>query len=92
LVLNGVLAAVPLAFILPALCYLKLDPGRMLTWNKLPAFLLVIFGFLVATIGTMLAVMRVIDGIKCSHGKELDYCFSNVDESLLNLMNKTKQI
>lgn len=86
------MAAVPLAFILPALCYLKLDPGRMVTWNKLPAFLLALFGFCVAVIGTILAVVRVIDGVKCSHGKEMEYCFSNNghNDSLLNFMNKTR--
>ncbi len=86
------MAAVPLAFILPALCYLKLDPGRVITWNKLPAFILALFGFCVAIIGTMLAVVRVLDGVKCSHGKEMEYCFNNHghNDSLLNLMNKTK--
>ncbi|XP_054156756.1 putative sodium-coupled neutral amino acid transporter 11 [Oppia nitens] len=72
--LNGVLAAVPLAFILPALCYLKLDPGPNLEWQKFPAFLMVLFGFAVAIVGTFLAVVRVIDGVQCSHGRELDYC------------------
>ncbi len=82
----------PLAFILPALCYLKLDPGRMITWNKLPAFLLALFGFCVAIIGTMLAIVRVLDGVKCSHGKEMEYCFNNNghNDNLLNFMNKTK--
>jgi len=66
----------------------------MITWNKLPAFLLAIFGFAVAIIGTMLAIIRVIDGVKCSHGKEMDYCLSNniQNDHLLDYVNKTKNL
>ncbi|CAG2106277.1 unnamed protein product [Medioppia subpectinata] len=94
--LNGVLAAVPLAFILPALCYLKLESGRLLEWRKAPAFLLAVFGFAVAIIGTFLAMVRVIDGVTCSHGKEMDYCLAphiqnKTTSILLSLMNTTTQ-
>lgn len=35
--LNGILAAVPLAYVLPALCYLRLEEGPLLSKKKLPA-------------------------------------------------------
>lgn len=74
LTLNGVLAAVPLAYILPAVTYLKLDPGRLFTVEKLPAFLLAGVGVIVAVSGTFLAVVDVVRGISCSHGREHSYC------------------
>lgn len=83
----------PLAFVLPALCYLKLDPGKLLTWNKLPAFLLVIFGLMVAIIGTIITTINVIDGVRCSHGMEMDYCFSSKSDILnFNYNNNTNKL
>lgn len=74
LTLNGVLAAVPLAYILPAVTYLKLDPGRLFVAEKVPAFLLAGVGVVVAVCGTFLSMMDVMSGISCSHGKEHSYC------------------
>lgn len=72
--LNGVLAAVPLAYILPAVTYLKLEEGSMLTKEKAPAFLLALFGIVAATCGTIFAIINVLDGVSCSHGTEMPYC------------------
>ncbi|RWS27531.1 amino acid transporter-like protein, partial [Leptotrombidium deliense] len=70
----GILAAVPLAYILPAATYLKLDHGRLLTWQNVPPFLLVLFGVVVALCGTVFAVFNVMSGVSCSHGVEMPYC------------------
>ena len=72
--LNGVLAAVPLAYIIPAVTYLKLDPGRLWTMEKVPAFVLAATGFIVAVCGTVLSILDVLNGISCSHGVEMPYC------------------
>jgi len=72
--LNGVLAAVPLAYIIPAVTYLKLDPGRLWTMEKLPAFLLAGLGLIVAVSGTLLSIIDVLNGVSCSHGIEMPYC------------------
>jgi len=64
--LNGILAAVPLAFILPPLCYLKLQPGPVLAWGHLPALAMAAFGVLVAVCGLGLMVQQGVP--VCSHG------------------------
>ena len=83
---QGVLAAVPLAYILPAVTYLKLDPGRLLTWEKCPAFLLALFGIVAAGCGAIFAILNVLDGITCSHGSEMPYCS---DAAIYKFMNHT---
>jgi sodium-coupled neutral amino acid transporter 11 len=84
--LNGVLAAVPLAYIIPAVTYLKLDPGRLWTPEKIPAFLLAATGLLVAICGTILTLVDVLNGISCSHGVEMPYCR---DADSYGFLNKT---
>ena len=88
LTLNGVLAAVPLAYILPAVTYLKLDPGRLLTAEKVPAFLLAGVGVVVAVCGTFLSMIDVMNGISCSHGREHSYCTPLSSHDQLDLMTK----
>ena len=56
---KGILAAVPLAFILPPLCYLKLQPHPVLAWRQLPALAMAAFGVLVAVCGVGLLVQQV---------------------------------
>lgn len=74
--LNGVLAAVPLAYVLPAATFLKLHPGRLWTWEKAPAFALAFAGISAAICGTFLSVMDVLNGYSCSHGVEMPYCLT----------------
>lgn len=99
---QGVATALPLAFILPSACYMKLETGRLTSKKKIYALLLAIFGSSVALIGTMKVLANVFFGhtsSNCSHGHELDYCFLNTTKfphanSLANvmspLMNSTK--
>lgn len=79
--LNGVATALPLAFILPSFCYIKLETGRITSKKKIYALLLAIFGCSVALIGTLKVLANVFYGhgtsTNCSHGNELDYCHSN---------------
>lgn len=80
--LNGVAAAVPLAFILPAICYIKLEPSPLLSWKKFPAILTAIFGIVVTTVGLILTFVNPSD-YSCSHGQEMEYCFQNNSKSIL---------
>ncbi|GFQ77631.1 putative sodium-coupled neutral amino acid transporter 11 [Trichonephila clavata] len=75
--LNGVLAAVPLAYILPAAAYIRVTGGPYFTFEKAPAILLATSGFLIAMIGTVKSVLDMIQGVKCSHGAEMNYCIQN---------------
>ena len=58
-VLQGVLAAVPLAFILPPLCYLKLQSKPWLSWSQAPSLAMAAFGILVAVCGLGLLIQQV---------------------------------
>ncbi|XP_060533519.1 putative sodium-coupled neutral amino acid transporter 11 isoform X2 [Cylas formicarius] len=72
--LNGVLAAVPLAYVLPALCYLRLEEGFVLNRNKLPALGVAIFGTTVAALGVIFLFLDIDKVNECSHDSEMPYC------------------
>lgn len=75
--LNGILAAVPLAYILPALCYLKLEKGSIFSLDKLPALGLLIAGILAAISGLLLVIFSNQSTESCVHGKIMPYCLSS---------------
>ncbi|XP_059488031.1 putative sodium-coupled neutral amino acid transporter 11 isoform X2 [Neocloeon triangulifer] len=72
--LNGILAAVPLAYLLPALCYCKLEVGPLFSRRKLPALLTALFGAGVAIMGTVLLILNFETASECSHGVSMSYC------------------
>lgn len=72
--LQGVLAAVPLAYVLPALCYLQLEEGHAFSPKKLPALGVVLFGLTVAVLGVLFLIMDFDQVDTCSHGKVMPYC------------------
>ncbi|PSN36021.1 putative sodium-coupled neutral amino acid transporter 11 [Blattella germanica] len=74
--LNGVLAAVPLAYILPAVSYLKLEEGSIFTKKKFPAMCLALFGIIIAILGVVLLILNSKKDT-CSHGSEPLYCSIN---------------
>lgn len=76
--LNGILAAVPLAYVLPGLCYLKLEEGPILSPKKLPALGLMSAGVFVAVSGFLLLIVNSDTSSSCLHGRGMPYC---VDES-----------
>ncbi|KAG8227749.1 hypothetical protein J437_LFUL007539 [Ladona fulva] len=75
--LNGVLAAVPLAYILPALTYCKLEEGPLLGSQKLPALATAIFGLSVAILGLISIVLDFNHASQCSHGVDMPYCIKD---------------
>ncbi|XP_044763289.1 putative sodium-coupled neutral amino acid transporter 11 [Coccinella septempunctata] len=72
--LNGVLAAVPLAYVLPALSYLRLSEGSSLSREKIPALGVVIFGVSIALFGVLFLFMDYDKFNVCSHGAIMEYC------------------
>ncbi|XP_029967080.1 putative sodium-coupled neutral amino acid transporter 11 [Salarias fasciatus] len=69
--LNGVLSAIPLIFIIPSACFLKLSPGRWFRGeNLIPSFLIMLGLFVMITGLTMTGLYRQ----DCSHGVEMFYC------------------
>ncbi|KAK5638683.1 hypothetical protein RI129_012978 [Pyrocoelia pectoralis] len=75
--LNGILAATPLAYVLPALCYLKLEEGYIFSRKKLPAVGLALFGLLVTILGVFFICADFNEVDTCSHGKIMSYCMEN---------------
>jgi len=74
-VVQGVINAAPLAYILPALCVLKLQQERIAQWRNLPCILTALFGVSVSVIGLALAVVEIASGLPdCSHGRDPPYC------------------
>ncbi|XP_058792720.1 putative sodium-coupled neutral amino acid transporter 11 [Phymastichus coffea] len=72
--LNGILAAVPLAYVLPALCYLKLEEGPLLCHRKLPALGLLLAGLFAAVSGFLLIAFGDSASASCVHGGVMSYC------------------
>ncbi|XP_014831529.1 PREDICTED: putative sodium-coupled neutral amino acid transporter 11 [Poecilia mexicana] len=69
--LNGALSAIPLIFIIPSACYLKLCPGHWFHGEKLISITLIIIGLFVMITGLILTSVFPQD---CSHGVEMFYC------------------
>ncbi|XP_014285965.1 putative sodium-coupled neutral amino acid transporter 11 [Halyomorpha halys] len=77
--LNGVLSAVPLAFVLPAVSYLKLEQGSVFSLRKLPALGLAIFGISVAVIGLLMIITTFSTVDRCTHGHDMPYCYNRTE-------------
>lgn len=70
--LKGLLAAIPLSYILPGLIFIQLDPHSLFSREKLPAVGLVVFGVVVTICGS--AVLFPNLGSDCSTGIVMGYC------------------
>ncbi|KAJ3653789.1 hypothetical protein Zmor_013023 [Zophobas morio] len=79
--LNGVLAAVPLAYVLPALSYLQLEEGHVLSSRKLPALCVVLLGLTVAILGAVFLIVDFQEVDTCYHGI-MEYCPNATDSSV----------
>ncbi len=62
----------PLAYILPALCFIRLDPSPVL--RKLPAIATALFGSLVSLTGLIILIVNGPATEHCSHGQQMAYC------------------
>lgn len=81
--LNGVMAAAPLAFIIPPLCVMKLRQEPIFSKDNIIPIFISTFGTLVAVIGFIMAILNFSEGNQCSHGKDIEYCV-NKDLLLTN--------
>lgn len=73
---QGVLAAIPLAYILPAFCYMRLDPEPLKSKGKLPSLLMAAFGIVITICGIVMIFVNWSSNTSCSHGVEMSYCHS----------------
>ncbi|KAL3270436.1 hypothetical protein HHI36_020991 [Cryptolaemus montrouzieri] len=88
--LNGVLAAVPLAYVLPALSYLRLSEGSAFNREKIPALGVVIFGVSIAFFGVLFLFLDFDKFNVCSHGAVMSYCLpQNTTSNFTNKISET---
>ncbi|XP_038645645.1 putative sodium-coupled neutral amino acid transporter 11 isoform X3 [Scyliorhinus canicula] len=85
--LNGVVAAIPLVFIIPTACYLKLSEESWYHWDSIQSFMILITGILVMIVGFVMVIMFP-QG--CSHGKEMFYCMPS-NSSIYNLTGSVNE-
>ena len=78
--------AAPLAYIIPALCVMKLQNERMISVNNIPYLATAAFGATVSVVGLIMVVVQVVQGLHCSHGQELPYC-ANKHKTMASLTN-----
>jgi sodium-coupled neutral amino acid transporter 11 len=74
--LNGLLVASSLAYILPALCYLKLKSNTShYSFDNICPYILLIIGILLTLSGFILPLRHALqEGYYCQHGIEPRYC------------------
>ncbi|CAF1145485.1 unnamed protein product [Adineta steineri] len=74
--LNGLLVASSLAYILPALCYLKLKPhSSQFSLDNIAPYIILIIGILLTISGFVLPLRHALqEGYYCQHGIEPRYC------------------
>uniref|UniRef100_A0A1I8GZ16 Putative sodium-coupled neutral amino acid transporter 11 n=2 Tax=Macrostomum lignano TaxID=282301 RepID=A0A1I8GZ16_9PLAT len=75
--INGVLTAAPLAYILPPLCVMRLQNEPFFRMPNLPMLATAAFGIVVAVSGLIVVAMELAEGVRCSEGSEMPYCWGN---------------
>lgn len=80
------MAAIPLAYILPGLAYIQMEPHSLYSREKLPAVGLVLFGTIVTIAGAAVLIPGL--GGDCKSQIDLGYCKIYDDESVVNCTTK----
>ncbi|XP_064614204.1 putative sodium-coupled neutral amino acid transporter 11 [Liolophura sinensis] len=75
---NGVLVASPLAFVIPSILVIKLRGEPYFSWRNVVPTLVFLFGVFVSVVGTVMAIMNVVQSNTCNHGAEPVYCYPEV--------------
>ncbi|CAL4063760.1 unnamed protein product, partial [Meganyctiphanes norvegica] len=84
--LNGIMCAIPLAYILPPLCFIRLEEGPMFGPNKLVAWGVVAFGSTSFLVGLISLFSNWSTVSECSHGVQMAYCFQDVNGTDVQLL------
>lgn len=74
--LNGVVCAVPLVFILPAACYVRLAEGHWYAKHKIPSIFICGLGVLITLIGIITLFVDK-NLTKCTESEALPYCLND---------------
>lgn len=78
--IKGLLAAIPLAYILPGLAYIQMEPHSLTSREKLPAVGLVVFGTIVTVAGAAVLLPGILGD--CKSNTDFGYCKSYDDLSV----------
>lgn len=85
--IQGILCAIPLIFIIPSACFLKLSTGRWFQGENLIPSILILIGLFVMITGLIMSGLYPQD---CSHGVEMFYCAdANVSGTVPPVWNTT---
>ncbi|GAB0089946.1 putative sodium-coupled neutral amino acid transporter 11 [Sergentomyia squamirostris] len=76
--LNGLLAAIPLAYVLPGLAFIQLEPHSLYSREKLPAVALVTFG-VIFTIAGVSVLIPDLSNDNCKSNVVMGYCKNETD-------------
>lgn len=87
--LQGVLSAIPLAFIFPPLCVLRLQQDPILSLRSLPKLGVALFGIISSIIGLVMTILRIAEGMTCTHEATPAYCPQLTQSNLTNVFNST---
>lgn len=87
--LNGLLAAIPLAYILPGLAYIQMEPHSLFSREKLPAVGLVVFGAIVTVVGAAVLLPSILGD--CRSDIVLGYCKQEFDMENSTVITTTKR-
>ncbi|XP_045618735.1 putative sodium-coupled neutral amino acid transporter 11 [Procambarus clarkii] len=82
---NGIMCAIPLAYILPALCYIKVEEGAPWARNKWTAWGVATFGVVSMIVGMVSLFTNISALSQCSHGIQMPYCFSTENDTQIEL-------
>ncbi len=73
------LAAAPLAYIIPAVSVMRLRQEAMFSRCNIGPIAVATFGILVAIIGFIMAMINLARGVTCSHGEDMPYCYTHIN-------------
>lgn len=73
------MCAIPLAFVLPGLCYIRVEEGTLFAANKRLAWAVTIFGIITFIAGFTSLISNFDELSTCSHGDEMPYCHQDLN-------------
>ena len=83
--LQGFIAGVSIAVILPTLAVLRLQPLPVFTYDNIYLLILVVYGVVVAVGGTAYTIWQAVGGISCEESVEPAYCLGNNSTGVFNI-------
>ena len=79
---QGILCALPLAYIIPPICYIRLEEGPVFARTKWKAWGVILFGSVTMLVGSITVLSNLQEHSQCSHGRQMDYCFSDENRTV----------